>query len=132
MTVMLPGFTVSVQSAHAARTAAGGPPGVLETLSVTVVPCPEASVPAVRDTATWPTRPEDSVMDQLTDPNDAVRLSVPPFRPSTIVLGVTASRPWRGGEPVAAVAVLADVPGADELPFALDAGAGLAGEADPL
>ena len=135
VTVMLPGFTVSVQSVHApcpVRAAGRSAPSGLETPSVTVVLCPEASVPAVGETVTWPTRPEDSAMDQLTDPNDAFRVSVPPFGPSTIVVGVTVSRPRLGGELVAAVAVLADVLGAGELGFALDAGAGLVGEASPL
>ncbi len=132
MTVMLPGFTVSVQSVHAsrpARTADRSPPGRLETPSVTVVLCPEASVPAVGETVTWPTRLEDSAMDQLTDPNEAFKVSVPPSVPSTIVVGVTVSRPRPGGELVAGPA---DVLGAGELGFALDAGAGLAGEACPL
>ena len=57
---------------------------------------------------------------------------MPPSVPSTIVVGVTVSRPRLGGELVAAVAVLADVLGAGEAGFALDAGTVLVGEACPL
>jgi hypothetical protein len=80
-------------------------------------------VPAVGDTVTRPTRLEDSVMDQFTDPNEALRVSVPPFRPSTIVVGVTVRMPRDGGELEAVVALL--VAGAGEVGFelALDGGA---------
>ncbi len=120
---MLPGFTVSVPSAPAAGAAAPAAPSGLLTLSVTVVLWPDASVPAVGETVTWPTRLDDSAMDQSTDPNEAFRVSVPPLLPSTIVVGVTVSRPRAGGELVAAVALL--VAGAGEVGFelTLDGGA---------
>ena len=127
MTVMLPGFTVSVQAAHApppppASAASRRPPSRLPALSETVVLCPDASVPAVGDTVTWPTRLEDSAMDQLTEPNEAFRVTVPPFRPSTIVVGVTVRMPRLGDELAVAVALL--VVGAGELGFALELGGG--------
>ena len=135
VTVMLPGFTVSVQAAHApapppssASAASRRPPSRLPALSETVVLCPEASVPAVGDTVTWPTRLEDSAMDQLTEPNEAFRVSVPPFRPSRIVVGVTVRMPRLGDELAVAVALL--VAGAGELAFALelDGGAEVGGD----
>jgi len=136
VTVMSPGFTVSVQAAHApappplAGAAWRTPPNRLPALSETVVLCPEASVPAVGDTVTRPTRLEDSAMDQLTEPNEAFRVSVPPSRPSTIVVGVTVRMPRVGDE--LAVALLVD--GAGELGFALelDAGAEVGGDGRPL
>jgi hypothetical protein len=125
VTVMSPGFTVSVQSAHAptppppASAASRRPPSRLPALSETVVLCPEASVPAVGDTVTWPTRLDDSAMDQLTAPNEAFRVSVPPLRPSTIVVGVTVRMPRLGGDELAVVVALL-VDGAGELGFALE------------
>jgi hypothetical protein len=129
VTVMLPGFTVSVQAAHAppppllsagaaSRRAPSRPFSRLAALSETVVLCPEASVPAVGDTVTRPTRLEDSVMDQLTEPNDAFRVSAPPLRPSTIVVGVTVRTPRLGDELGVGVALL--VAGAGELGGALE------------
>ena len=75
-------------------------------------------MPAVGDTVTRPARLEDSAMDQLTEPNEAFRVSVPPFRPSTIVVGVTVRMPRLGDELAVAVALL--VAGAGELGFALE------------
>ena len=102
VTVMLPGFTVSVQSAHAptapADSAILNPASGLLAVSVTVVLWPDASVPAAGATVTLPIRPEDSVMDQSTDPNEAVKVSVPPLRPSRIEVGVTARMPRPGAE----------------------------------
>ena len=62
-------------------------------------------------------------MDQSTAPNEAFKVSVPPFRPSTIVVGVTVRMPRAGGELEAVVALL--VAGAGEVGFelALDGGA---------
>jgi len=138
VTVISPGFTVSVQSAQTpgpppAWAAALRPPASgLLTLSVTVVLWPEASVPAVGDTVTRPIRLEDSAMDQLTAPNEAFRVSVPPFRPSTIVVGVTVRMPRLGGELVVVVALLVD--GAGEVGFGLglDGGAEVGGDGCPL
>jgi hypothetical protein len=128
VTVMLPGFTVSVQSTHAptpplasAGAALARPPSRLPALSETVALCPEASVPAAGDTVTLPTRPDDSAIDQSTEPNEAVRVSVPPLRPSTIVVGVTVRTPRLGEE--LGVAVALRVAGADELGLELDGGA---------
>ena len=101
MTVILPGSTVSVQPVHAPTRA-----GRLLALSETVVLWPEASVPDVGETVTWPISPDDSAMDQSTDPNDADRVSVPPFTPTTIVVGVTVKMPRAGGELVVAEALL--------------------------
>ena len=129
VTVMSPGFTVSVQAAHAppppARAAARRPPGGLLARSEMVALCPAASVPAVGDTVTWPTRLEDSATDQLTEPNEAFRVSEPPFRPSTIVVGVTVRMPRLGDELAVAVALL--VAGAGELGFALELDGGAEG-----
>ena len=136
---MLPGFTVSVQSAQP-PTPQPAPAGLalykplsrLPPLSETVALCPEAKVPAVGDTVTSPTRPDDSAMDQLTDPNEAVRVSVAPFTPSTIVVGVTVRMPRLGDELAVAVALL--VAGAGELGLALelDGGAEVGGDGCPL
>jgi hypothetical protein len=136
VTVMLPGFTVSVPSAHPpppqlppAGAASRRPPAGLPAVSETVAVWPEASVPAVGDTVTRPARLEDSAMDQLTEPNEAFRVSEPPLAPSTIVVGVTESRPRLGGDELAVVvALLGD--GAGELGFALelDAGAEVVGD----
>jgi hypothetical protein len=119
VTVILPGFTVSVQSTHAPALSATAPalrpPSRLLALSVTVVLWPEASVPDVGDTVTCPISPDDSAMDQSTDPNDADRVSVPPFTPTTIVVGVTVRTPRLGGELEGAEVVL----GAGELGFGL-------------
>jgi len=136
MTVMPPGFTVSVPSVHApsplsppqppppsARAAAPRAPGGPVTLSVTVVLSPTASVPAAGATVTSPARLDDSVMDQSTDPSDALSVSVPPPLPSVIVAGVSVSRPRLGGELVVA-AVLGDGLGAGELGFGLADGDG--------
>jgi hypothetical protein len=87
--------------------------------------CPEASVPAADDTVTRPARLEDSTMDQSTEPNDALMVSVAPFVPTTIVVGVTVKMPRLGGELLAGgllgAALL--VAGAGELALALDGGA---------
>ena len=139
MTVMLPGFTVRVQATHApspppppVRAAARCPPSRPLALTVTVVLWPEASVPDAGETVALPTRPDDSAMDQLTDPNEAVRVSVVPFRPTTIVVGDTARMPRLGGE--LAVAVALPVAGAGEVGFALalDGGAEVGGDGCPL
>jgi len=130
VTVMFPGFTVSVQATHApaappppASAAARRPPSRRPALSETVVLCPEASVPAVGDTVTRPTSPEDSAMDQLTEPNEAFRVSVP-FSASTIVVGATVRVPrLGGGELAVGVELLGD--GAGELGRALELDAGL-------
>jgi len=133
VTVMLPGFTVSVQSAHPpppqpapAGAALDKPLTRLPAVSETVALCPEARVPAVGDTVTLPTRPDDSAIDQLTEPYEAVRVSVPPLRPSTIVVGVTVSRPRLGDELAVGEALL--VAGAGELGLALDGGAEVGGD----
>lgn len=134
MTVMPPGFTVSVQATHAptplpppVRASARRPPSRLLALTVTVALWPEASVPELGETVTLPTRLEDSVMDQLTDPDAAVRVSVLPFRPTTIVVGDTCRVPGLGAELLGAGAELdaAGVDGAGELgrALALDGGA---------
>jgi len=130
VTVMLPGFTVSVQSAHAptpplasAGAALARPPSRRPALSETVALCPEASVPEVGDTVTLPTRPDDSATDQSTEPNEAVRVSVPPFRPSTIVVGVTVRTPRLGDELAVAVALLVAGAGEVGLGLELDGGA---------
>ena len=142
MTVMLPGFTVSVQATHAPTppppviAAARRPPSRLLALTVTVALWPEASVPAVGEIVMLPTRPDDSVMDQSTDPDEAVRVSVLPFRPTRIVVGDTARVPGLGEELGVAgaelVAVLVD--GAAELgcALALDGGAEVGGDGFPL
>jgi len=93
-----------------------------------VVLCPEAKVPAVGDTVTWPIRLEDSAMDQLTEPNEAFRVSVPPFRPSTIVVGVTVRMPRLGGDELAVVALLVEGAGELGLALELDAGAEVVGD----
>ena len=80
-------------------------------------------MPAVGDTVTRPTSPEDSAMDQLTEPNEAFRVSVPPFSASTIVVGVTVRMPRLGGGELA-VAVALLVEGAGELGLALELDAG--------
>ena len=84
-------------------------------------------MPAVGDTVTWPTKLEDSATDQSTEPNEAFRVSVPPFRPSTIVVGVAFRMPRLGDELAVAVAL---VVGAGELGFALelDGGAEVGGD----
>ena len=141
VTVMPPGFTVSVPSVHApsplsppqppppppppATAAALSAPGGLLTLSATVVLWPEASVPAAGDTVTCPTRLEDSVTDQSTVPNEAFRVSVPPPLPSTIVVGVTVRMPRDGGELEAVVALLVAGAGEVGLALALDGGGGV-------
>jgi hypothetical protein len=136
VTVMLPGFTVSVQSAHApppAVAAGRRPPARPLALRLTVVLWPEASVPADGETVTRPTRLDDSVIDQSTEPNEAVRVSVPPFSPSTIVVGVTVSTPRLGAElggELAGAGAL-EVLAAGELAFALD-GADVFGAGFPL
>lgn len=138
VTVMSPGFTVSVQPTHrlmSSDAAAGWRPSsrLPMGLSVTVALSPGASVPAVGETVTLPIRPDDSAIDQLTGPSEARKVSVPPFRPTTIVVGVTVRMPRLGEELAdgdAEVAVLVD--GAGELGFALDAGAGLVGDGCPL
>ena len=67
-------------------------------------------------------------MDQLTEPNEAFRVSVPPLRPSRTVVGVTVRIPRLGGELAVAVALL--VAGGGELAFApeLDGGAEVGGD----
>jgi hypothetical protein len=127
VTVMPPGLTVSVQPAHAPTPAARAPSGELA-LTVTVVLCPDASVPDAGDTVTCPSRLEDSEIDQLTVPNEAFRVSGLPFRPITIVVGETVRMPRAGGELAGAAEELADFDGAGEVVFALDAGAGLVGD----
>jgi hypothetical protein len=128
---MAPGFTVSVPPGHSplppltpAALASRSPAPATRALSETVVLWPEASVPAAGDTVTRPIRPEDSVMDQFTGPNEALRVSEPPLAPSTIVVGVTFSSPRLGAELVVGEALL--VLGAGELGLAL----GLDGRAD--
>ena len=140
VTVMPPGLTVRVQATHAptppdpAASAARRAPSRPLALTVTVVLCPEASVPAAGDTVTCPTRLEDSEMDQLTVPNEAFRVSGLPFRPITIVVGETVRMPRLGGELGGELAGADEelVAGAGELGFALDAGAGLVGDECPL
>ena len=63
-------------------------------------------------------------MDQLTETNpEAFRVSEPPLVPSTIVVGITVSRPWRGGDELAVGGeLLGD--GAGELALALELDAG--------
>lgn len=81
---------------------------------------------------TRPARLEDSATDQSTEPSEAFRVSVPPFRPSTIVVGVTVRMPRLGDELAVAVALL--VLGARELGLALelDGGAEAGGDGCPL
>ena len=128
VTVIPPGFTVSVQPAHAPTPTADRAPSGLLAVTVTVVLWPEASVPDAGDTVTCPSRLEDSEMDQLTVPNEAFRVSGLPFRPITIVVGETVRMPRAGGELAGAAEELADFDGAGEVVFALDAGAGLVGD----
>jgi hypothetical protein len=120
VTLMLPGFTTSWQPTHtpappltrsaAARTelAGGRPAAVLLTLRATVVLWPATSLPDVGETASSPTRPEDSAMNHDTGPPEAVRVRVPPRSGlTTIVRGLTLSVPGAGGRVGAAlVAVL--------------------------
>ena len=140
VTVMLPGFTVSVPLAHspppppqagtASLRAPVAPPATPPAESETAVVRPEARVPAVGDTVTRPARLEDSAMDQLTGPNpETFRVSEPPLAPSTIVVGVTVSRPWRGGDELAVVeGLLGDGAGELGLPLELDAGPEVVGD----
>ena len=80
-------------------------------------------MPAAGDTVSWPTRLEDSVMDQSTAPKEAFRVSVPPLGPSTIVVGATVRMPRDGGELEAVVALLVAGAGGVGLELALDGGA---------
>jgi hypothetical protein len=102
VTVILPGSTVSVQPTHAPTLSAAAPAlsplSALLALSVTVALWPEASVPDAGDTLTLPISPDDSAIDQSTDPNDADRVKLPPFTPTTTVVGVTVRTPRLGGE----------------------------------
>ena len=78
-------------------------------LTLIVVDCPAASVPEEGDTVRFPTRPEDSPMDQLTGPPVAFSVKLPaPPRLSTRLLGDTLSVPAGGGT------LLVFVAGADE------------------
>ena len=78
-------------------------------LTLIVVDCPAASVPEEGDTVRFPTRPEDSPMDQLTGPPVAFSVKLPaPPRLSARLLGDTLSVPAGGG------ALLVFVAGADE------------------
>jgi len=92
-------------------------------------------VPDVGETVTLPTRLEDSAMDQLTDPDEAVRVSVLPFTPTTIVVGDTRRMPGLGAGLLGAGAELdaAGVDGAGELgrALALDGGAEVGGLLPP-
>ncbi|MGH3152556.1 MAG: hypothetical protein ACRDOB_17755 [Streptosporangiaceae bacterium] len=89
-------------------------------------------MPDVGETVTLPTRLEDSAMDQLTDPDEAVKVSVLPFRPTTIVVGDTRRKPRLGAELLLGAGAELDVAGVDgagELgrALALDGGAEVGG-----
>ena len=87
-TVMPPGFTVSALSRETR----------LMIRRETVTLCPAASVPEDGETATWPIRLEDSAMDQVTGPPEAVSVMLPPRTGlSSTVLVDTLSVPCGGG-----------------------------------
>ena len=89
---MPPGFTMSWLCTETG----------LVTMRETVTLWPDASVPADGETVTWPSRLEDSAMDHVTGPPEAVSVRLPP-RPgvSKILFGVTVSVPCFGGGGVA-------------------------------
>jgi hypothetical protein len=85
---MPPGFTVSWLSSETR----------LATRTETVTLCPAASVPPDGETVTRPSRLEDSAMDQVTGPPDAVSVMLAPRTGlSSTVLGDTLSVPCGGG-----------------------------------
>jgi len=123
VTLMPPGFTVSWQPTHASTgfprgASAVRPVAAPLTLRVTAVLRPASSRPEDGATVSSPTRPGDSVTDQVTGPPEAFSVRVPPSKGlSTIVLGVTLSVPAIGGGVAVAVpvAVAVAVDGAGEL-----------------
>jgi hypothetical protein len=104
VTAMPPGFTVSWLSTEARPL----------TDRATVALWPAASVPEDGEAVSLPIRLEDSVIDQVTGPPEAVTVMLPPSSGlSTIAVGVTLSVPAAGGGGGgggAAVAVLVGVP----------------------
>jgi len=90
--VIPPGFTVSWLSTEARPL----------TDSDTVTLWPDASVPAEGATVSLPIRLDDSVMDHVTGPPEAVSVKDPPvIGLSRIDLGATLSVPCFGGGGVA-------------------------------
>jgi hypothetical protein len=114
---MPPGFTVSWLSTEARPL----------TDRATVALWPAASVPEDGETVSLPIRLEDSVIDQVTGPPEAVTVRLPPSSGlSTIAVGVTLIVPGAGagggGGGGAAVAVLVGVPVAVLVAVALPVG----------
>lgn len=106
----------------------------LVTLRETVTLWPDASVPADGEAITLPSRLDDSVMDHVTGPPDAVNVRLPPFAVAGVIkilVADTCSVPGAGGGGALVVPV---VLGAGELGFgpALDDGTELVGDGCPL
>jgi hypothetical protein len=138
VTVMPPGFTASRPSTLTALTvpraaATLWPDTVPLAPTETVALWPAASLPEDGETVTSPIRADDSVMDHVTGPPEAVRVRVPPSGGlSTMVVGVTLSVPGMSVKVGvgALLAVLAAVLLAAALAAVLLAAGVVAGEAD--
>src|SRR5208282_5378803 len=104
---------------------------------VTVMLCPDASVPEEGETSTLPIRLEGSVMDHVTGLPDAVRVRLAPVSGlSRIAVGLTLSVPGGGGgggggEEGLLVGVPVLVDGAGELGELRWLDDGALGEGDP-
>jgi hypothetical protein len=115
---MPPGFTVSTLWTAIS----------LVTMRETVTLWPDLSVPEDGDAVTLPSRLDDSKIDHVTGPPDAVNVRLPPLPGvSRILVGDTLSVPCAGGG--GALVVLVDVLGTGEVGLGLTlVGAGVDGE----